>query len=103
MRFTPRTELRKYKTSYLNPPKIEFAMIMITYPVVNGEGEKVSVTTWWTGDSAKAALRKWLARRSDIKRADVEVATVTEWKKPSRFEPIGERVEIHDESLAACG
>ncbi len=91
------------KTSHINPPKVEFAMITIKYPVIDGEGDKVFVITWWTGRSAKAALRSWLAHRRDVNPADVEHTVVTEFKPVSRFEAIGDRVEIADPTLAACG
>jgi hypothetical protein len=92
-----------HKISHINPPKVEFAMIIIKYAVIDGEGDKLFVTTWWTGRSGKAALRSWLARRRDVNPADVEHTVVTEFKPVSRFEPLGERVEVPDETLAALG
>ncbi len=87
------------KASRINPPKVEFAMINISYPVVCGDGMPVTVHTWWTGRSAKCALKEWLRLHPAIRPVDVDHAIVTEFKPVSRFEAIGDRVEVDDPTL----
>ncbi len=67
-------------------PKLNLALILISYVVVNGEDESVAVKTWTTGSTAKAALRSWLKQRPHVHPDTVEHTIVTESKIPG---PIG--------------
>ncbi len=87
------------------PPRISFVLIDISYPVTCGDGTVVTVHTWYSGETAKKARDKWLRLRPDInpEEASHTVITASQKAKVSRFEPVGERVEIPDETLAAFG
>ncbi len=83
----------------IRAPKIDFAMITITYPVIDGEGAKLNVTTWAIGTTAKKAFRSWLRSRPEVMEAAYTIVTESHWGKVSRFEPLGERVEVSDTLL----
>lgn len=86
-------------------PKISFALINLSYTVVDGEGDEVKVSTWAVGASAKVALRRWLDRRPDLSPAAVAHTIVTESKAPWKdsYEALGARVEVSDPYLEATG
>ncbi len=90
------------RPSHYLPPRIEYAMINISYTVVDAEGARLRVSTWTIGRSSKLAFKHWLARRPDIAKSSAAYEVVTELIPKSRFEPIGERVDVEDRSLAAC-
>lgn len=85
----------------IRPPKIAFAMINISYPLVTGDGILVWAKTWTIGTTAKRALNSWLHSHPDVDPTTVEHTIVTEskWDQPVRLEPIGERIEIDDPLL----
>jgi hypothetical protein len=86
-------------------PKIAFAMITLTYAIVDGDGDVVTVSTWAVGTSAKVALKHWLESRPDISPDSVTHVIVTESKLKlgERYEALGERVEVPDPYLASVG
>lgn len=83
------------------PPKSDFAMINIAYPIIDAAGDRLILKTWAIGPTAKKALRDWLSSHPGVKPEEVEHTIVSEskWRKSPRFEPLGERVEVEDTYL----
>jgi hypothetical protein len=100
--YTPHRSGHSAANHMFRAPKIDFAMINVSYPLVS-DGILVWARTWAIGATAKRALNSWLRSRPDIDPTVVEHSVVTEskWSAPRTLEPIGERVEISDPLLAS--
>lgn len=82
-------------------PGVRYALISISYKIVDGEGDVVTVRTWAIGLTVKAAVKNWQRLNPSVRQEDFEYTVATEPKQRERDAPLGERIEPPDPLLAA--
>lgn len=80
---------------------VRYAMISISYVVVDGDGDAVPLLTWAIGATVKEAVKTWRQLNPSVRLDDFAYTVITEPKQQVRHSPQGERVEPPDPFLAA--
>lgn len=85
----------------IKTPTVRYAMILIRYNIIDGDGDRLTLHTWSIGSTVKAALKAWRERNPSVRDSDFDHEIVTEPKQREREIPKGDRIEPPDPFLAS--